>query len=158
MGFFIGCGVVLLQGDKYILIEEVRGAKAGLYNIPAGTLEVDEDFITCITREAKEETGADVTLEHFLGIYQTVIGSGSNVVFAIFSGTVAADATFQSDEHSVIKTLSYGEVVALEKQGVLRAPTIMKAIDDEREGRTYPLEVAQSWHIDSLSSITVEKS
>lgn len=157
MGFFIGCGVVLKQGDKYVLIEEVRGAKAGLYNIPAGTLEIDEDFIACISREAKEETGADVAIEHFLGIYQTVIGSGSNVVFVIFSGSVAEDATFQSDEHSVIKTLSYNEVLALEEQGALRAPTVIKAIDDEREGRTYPVEVAQSWHIDHLSSITVEK-
>lgn len=157
MGFFIGCGVVLKQDDKYILIEEVRGAKAGLYNIPAGTLEIDEDFITCIVREAKEETGADVQLEHFLGIYQTVIGTGSNVVFAIFSGSVADGAIFQSDEHSIIKALTYDEIIELEKQGALRAPTIMKAIDDERAGRVYPVELAQSWHIDSLSSITVEK-
>ncbi len=157
MGFFIGCGAVLKQGDKYILIEEVRGAKAGLYNIPAGTLEVDEDFITCIKREAKEETGANITLEHFLGIYQTVIGTGSNVVFTIFSGSVADDAVFQSDEHSVVKALTYEEVKTLEKQGVLRAPTIIKAIDDERAGRLYPVDLAQSWHLDNLTSITVEK-
>ncbi len=157
MGFFIGCGIVLKQGDKYILIEEVRGAKAGLYNIPAGTLEIDEDFVTCITREAKEETGADIQLEHFLGIYQTIIGTGSNVVFVIFLGSVANDAIFQSDEHSIIKALSYEEVLELEKKGALRAPTIMKAIEDERAGHVYPPEVAQSWHVDSSSSITVEK-
>jgi phosphatase NudJ len=157
MGFFIGCGAVVKQGDKYILIEEVRGAKAGLYNIPAGTLEIDEDFITCIKREAKEETGADITLEHFLGIYQTVIGTGSNVVFAIFSGSVAADAVFQSDEHSVIKSLTFEEIKNLEERGILRAPTVMKAIEDERAGRLFPLDLAQSWHLDSLGSITVEK-
>lgn len=157
MGFFIGCGVVLKQGDKYVLIEEVRGAKAGLYNMPAGTLELDEDFVECIMREAKEETGADIVLEHFLGIYQTVIGTGSNVVFVIFSGSVALDATFQSDEHSVITALLYDEVMALEHKNLLRAPTIIKAINDERAGHTYPLEVVQSWHLASLNSITVEK-
>jgi 8-oxo-dGTP pyrophosphatase MutT (NUDIX family) len=47
--------------------------QVGFYNLPAGTLEVHEDFTECITREAKEETGADITLEHFVGVYQTAI-------------------------------------------------------------------------------------
>lgn len=157
MGFFIGCGIVLKQDDRYVLIEEVRGDKAGFYNLPAGTLEVHEDFLECITREAKEETGADITLEHFVGIYQTVIASGSNVVFAVFAGSVANNATFQSDEHSVIKALSYEEVVQLDKSGHLRAPTVLKAISDYRNGQKLPLNTVQAWHIETLNSITVEK-
>jgi len=38
--------------------------------LPAERLNCNEDFRECITREAKEETGADITLEHFVGIYQ----------------------------------------------------------------------------------------
>ncbi len=157
MGFFIGCGIVLKQGDKYVLIEEVRGDKAGLYNLPAGTLEVHEDFVECITREAKEETGADITLEHFVGIYQTVIASGSNVVFAVFAGRVADNATLQSDEHGVIRALSYKEITELDKTGKLRAPTVLKAISDYRNGQQFPLEAVQAWHVETLNSITVGK-
>ncbi len=158
MGFFIGCGIVLQQNDTYILIKEVRGDKAGLYNLPAGTVEEHEDFAQCIVREAKEETGADITLEHFVGMYQTVIATGSNVVFAVYAGSVASDATFQSDEHSVIETLSYDQIVQLDKAGSLRAPTVLKAIADYRNGQKFPLGAVQSWHIDTLSSITVEKA
>ncbi len=157
MGFFIGCGIVLKQGEKYVLVEEVRGDKAGFYNLPAGTLEEHEDFIECIAREAKEETGAAITIDYFVGIYQTVMASGSNVVFAVFAGSVADNAEFQSDEHSVIKALSYDEVVHLDQEGRLRAPTVLKAISDYRNGRKLPLDAVQSWHIDTLSSITVEK-
>lgn len=157
MGFFIGSGVILKQAGKYVLIEEVRGDKAGLWNLPAGTLEIDEDFISCIVREAKEETGADITLEHFVGIYQTVIENGNNVVFAVFAGSVATDAVFQSDEHSVIKTFSYAEILELERQQKLRAPTVIKSITDYRNGQQFPLEVVQTWHVEHLSSITVEK-
>ena len=157
MGFFIGCGIVLKQGEKYVLIEEVRGDKAGFYNLPAGTLEVGEDFTECITREAKEETGADIALEHFVGVYQMVIASGSNVVFAVFAGSVADDAEFQSDEHTVIKALSYDEIVQLDQEGHLRAPTVLKAISDYRNGQRFPLEAVQAWHIKTLNSITVEK-
>ena len=155
MAFFIGAGIVLTRNDKYVLIKEVRGEKAGFLNLPAGTLEVGESFTQCITREAKEETGVDVVLKHFLGIYQTVIASGNNVVFVIFTGSVADDAIFQSDEHTVIQALDYEEIVALDS--ALRAPTVLKAIDDYRAGRTLPLDAVQAWHTAALASITVNK-
>lgn len=157
MPFFIGAGLILTQGDRYVLIKEVRNEKADLYNVPAGTLEVGEDLAECITREAKEETGANVTLEHFVGIYQTVIASGSNVLFNIFAGSVPSSATFHSDEHDSIEALTYEEIVELNKAGELRAPTILKAIDDYRAGQKLPLTAVQSWRIDELASITVER-
>jgi len=157
MAFFVGCGIVLKQGDKYVLIQEVRHEKMGFYNLPAGTVEAHEDFAQCIAREAKEETGADVVLEGFVGVYQTVIKSGSNVVFLVFAGSVANDAVFQSDEHEVIKAYSYEEIVELHEAGRLRSPTVFKAIADYRAGRRLPLEVVQAWHVDELTSITVGK-
>jgi 8-oxo-dGTP pyrophosphatase MutT (NUDIX family) len=157
MSFFIGAGLILTQGDKFVLIKEVRNEKADLYNLPAGTLEVGEDLIACITREAKEETGADVTLECLVGIYQTVIATGSNVLFTIFAGSTSSDTMLHSDEHDVIEALTYEQIVELDKAGKLRAPTILKAIDDYRAGQKLPLSAVQSWHIDELASITVTK-
>ncbi len=157
MAFFTGTGIVLRQGDKYVLVQETRHEKAGLYNMPAGTLEIGEDFTACIIREAKEETGADIRLEHFLGVYQTVIGSGSNVVFVVFAGSAAEGATLRSDEHAVIRALSYAEIVALDGAGALRSPIVLKAINDCRAGKTYPLDAVQAWHVDNLASITVDK-
>src|SRR5262245_44158388 len=110
MAFFIGAGIVLNRGEKYVLVQEVRHEKVGYYNLPAGTLEVGEDFIECILREAREETGADITLEAFLGVYQTVLDSDNNVVFLVFAGSVADGVAFQSDEHEVIQALTYDEV------------------------------------------------
>jgi len=157
MSFFIGAGLILTQGDKFVLIKEVRNEKADLYNLPAGTLEVDEDLVACITREAKEETGADVAIACLVGIYQTVIATGSNVLFTIFAGSTLPDTMFHSDEHDIIEALTYEEIVALDKAGKLRAPTILKAIDDYRAGQKLPLSAVQSWHIDELASITVTK-
>lgn len=157
MAFFIGCGIVLKQGDTYVLIQEVRHEKAGLYNLPAGTLEIGEDFSKCITRETKEETGITVVPGHFVGVYQAVIGTGSNVVFLVFAGNVPEGAVFQSEEHKVIKALPYDEIVALDEVGKLRSPIVRKAIEDYRNGQRLPLDVVQSWHIDTLASITVEK-
>lgn len=155
MKFFIGCGAILTQGGKFILIQEVRHEKTGFYNLPAGTLEVDEDLIGCITREAKEETGADVNIEHLVGIYQTVMPSG-NVLFTVFAGNVPEDAVLQSDEHEVIRALTYEEIMELHRQGKLRSPIVMKCIEDYTGGQKFPLTAVQAWHTDALSSITVE--
>ncbi|HEY4161070.1 MAG TPA: NUDIX domain-containing protein [Candidatus Saccharimonadales bacterium] len=157
MGFFIGAGVVLEQDGKYVLIQEVRHEKAGYFNLPAGTLEIGEDFAQCITREVTEETGVKVDLRHFLGVYQTVIGTGSNVVFLVFSGEVPEGAAFSSDEHKVIRAYTYDEIGEMDTDGRLRSPIVLKAIDDLRAGKTLPLESVQAWHVDTLASITVEK-
>lgn len=157
MGFFIGAGTVLVKGGKYVLIREVRHEKAGFWNLPAGTLQIDEDFIQCVQREAAEETGVEVNLEHFLGVYQAVIGTGSNVVFVVFAGSVSDDARLQSDEHDEIGVFAYDEIVALDKAGKLRSPSVLKAIQNHRHGKLLPLSSVQSWHVDSLASITVEK-
>lgn len=157
MGFFIGAGVVIEQDGKYVLIQEVRHEKAGFFNLSAGTLEVEEDFKTCILREAKEETGAEIELQNFLGVYQTVIASGSNVVFLVFSGRVSSDAMFSSDEHKVIGAYAYNEIQEMDNDGQLRSPIVMKAIDDLRAGYVMPLDAVQAWYVESLASITVEK-
>lgn len=157
MGFFIGCGIVLMQGDKYVLVKEVRHEKAGYFNLPAGTVDIDEDLLQCITREAREETGAEVTVEHFVGMYQTVIASGSNVIFAVFAGSVAEGATLHSEEHDIIQAFSYEEVEQLDKAGQLRSPVVLQAITDYRGGQKLPLSAIKSWHVETLDSITVEK-
>ena len=158
MAFHIGAGIVLTQGEKYILVQETQLAKAGLYNLPAGTLEMGEDFLQCIVREAKEETGADVQLSHFLGVYQTVMASGSNVVFLVFAGSVPAGAVFRSDEHEVIRAFGYNQITALAQAGKLRSPIVCKAIEDYRAGKTLPLASVQAWHVASLEAIDVEKA
>jgi ADP-ribose pyrophosphatase YjhB (NUDIX family) len=149
VAFFIGCGIVLKRREKYILIQEVRHEKAGFYNLPAGTPEMNEDFIHCITRETKEETGAEMTLEHFVGVYQTVISSGSNVVFLVFAGSVSKAASFHSEEHKVIEAYTYEEIVALDEAGELRSPIVRKSIEDYRNGQKLPLDIVQSWHVDT---------
>jgi len=157
MSFFIGCGIVLEQAGKYVLVEEVRHEKAGFLNLPAGTLHVTEDLLQCVTREAREETGAEVAVEHLVGIYQTVTATGDNVVFTVFAGSCAPDTHFHSEEHKVIQTFSYEEIEQLDRAGKLRSPIVLQAITDHRGGQQLPLSAVQSWHVETLASITVDK-
>jgi phosphatase NudJ len=157
MSLYIGVGLVLVQGDRYILVQEVRNEKKNLYNLPAGTLDSDEDLMTCVIRETSEETGVSIALKYFVGIYQTVLANGNNIIFSVFAASIAQDVTFHSEEHTVVKALAYDEIVALDAAGKLRAPTVLKAITDYRNGQRLHLSAVQSWHLENLSAITVDK-
>ena len=157
MGFFIGCGAVLAQGDKYVLVREVRGAKQGLYSLPGGTLELDEDLFECLVREVEEEVGVRIHPERLVGAYQIVLADGNNVVFFVFKASVPADARLVSKEHDVIEAFTYEEILALDKAGKLRAPTVRESIEAFCAGQHYPLEVVQAAKYEVLASITVGK-
>jgi len=57
----VGVAVVLLRDDKLLLIKR-RGSYDGMWCIPCGHVEWDEDIRLCARRELEEETGLKVEL------------------------------------------------------------------------------------------------
>lgn len=75
----IGCYNVIEQDQKILMVREKT--KTGFHwALPAGKLELNETVIECAIREASEETGLRVKPEFIVGIYQTPLLSGNNVV------------------------------------------------------------------------------
>lgn len=153
MQFYMGCGAVLRQEDKFILVQETLSAKKGFYNLPAGTLEINEDLQSCIIREVREETGITVIPESFVGVYQCVLGTGHNIVLFIFAASIGKEETFHSDEHVIIEALSYEDIQAYDSAGKLRSPIVLKAIEDYRDGQRFPPSIVKAWHLDDLLTI-----
>jgi len=57
----VGVAVILLHDGKLLLIKR-RGSYDGMWCIPCGHVEWDEDIRLCACRELKEETGLEVEL------------------------------------------------------------------------------------------------
>jgi 8-oxo-dGTP diphosphatase len=57
----VGVAVILLNGDEVLLIKR-RGSYDGMWCIPCGHVEWDEDIRFCARRELNEETGLEVEL------------------------------------------------------------------------------------------------
>lgn len=75
---------ILIVEDDLLVLGKRRGEPGkGTWALPSGYVEFEEDFVSAAIREAKEETGLDVTVRavinvvssfvsprfHFLGIY-----------------------------------------------------------------------------------------
>jgi len=76
----VGVGVLIRDGDLYLLIKRAAEPDAGLWSIPGGLVEVGERAKEAAVREAKEETGLDVEIEDVLGVVDKIVRDGDSRV------------------------------------------------------------------------------
>lgn len=58
-----------MQGDSVLLVKRADAPFMGLWDIPGGFLEPGELPVDGMIRELREETGLDVRVREFLGVY-----------------------------------------------------------------------------------------
>lgn len=86
-------GVVILDGDKVLLVQEAFEKVRGLWNLPAGHVDIGETLEEAAVREAKEETGLTVELGNHLLVMHPSLKRPVLHSFLVtkFSGKVAYD-------------------------------------------------------------------
>ncbi len=126
------------KDSQYLMVHEAPDGKP-VYNQPAGHLDEGESIITAATRETLEETGWDVVVTDYLGVYRYV---ASNKTTYIRHGFVAKPIKHYPDQaldKGIIAAqwMSYEEI--LDNKPLLRGPLVQRLIDDYRAGKLYPL-------------------
>mgnify|MGYP002153787573 CR=1 FL=1 len=69
----VGVGVLIRDGERYLLIRRAADPDAGLWSIPGGLVEVGEKAADAAVREAREETGLDVEVAEVLGVVDRIV-------------------------------------------------------------------------------------
>jgi phosphatase NudJ len=135
--------VVVCQ-DKFLLVEEIDNG-AEVYNQPAGHLEANENLISAIEREIKEETGLDLTPQYLSGIYY-YYQSSLNLYYLRFCFVVQVDKRLTplpiDDEIIACHWLTLDEIKA--KSAQLRSPLVLECIEDYILGKKIPLSHLKS--------------
>ncbi len=57
----VGIGVVIWRGDKVLLVQRGHEPAKGKWRLPGGAQDVGETIMQTAVREAREETGLDIT-------------------------------------------------------------------------------------------------
>src|SRR4030042_6900328 len=138
---FVVVGVVLEKEDKFLLVQEGQ-VDVGTWNIPAGWLDLNEEIIAGAKREAQEETGLDIELTGFLGVYASCKRADDkiiNPVRFIFAAKPLTDKlNYPKDEILDAKWLSYEEINGMKDK--LRSRTLIQQIEDFLAGKFYPMD------------------
>lgn len=98
----LNASTTLIEKDGKILLQ--RRTDNGKWGLIGGLLEMNETYQEAALREVKEETGLEVRLDSFLGIYHNhdmvwSNGDAAHVVTAFFTATVIS-GTPRIDEES----------------------------------------------------------
>lgn len=140
----IGCCNLVEREGSYLLVQEGKPSARARFNLPAGKPEVGETLVEAAVREAKEETGLDVTVEYIVGLYQCPQTSeGFGVVNFVFASNIVAGEIVTSTAHPDVRYFSRAEIRELATKRMLRGSHIELAIDDHALGKRLSLDVVR---------------
>jgi 8-oxo-dGTP diphosphatase len=116
--------VILEKDYRYLLVQERQPAVYGLWNFPAGRVDVGETLEEAAEREAKEESGYTVKLIGEVDIYQE---SAEKAVKHVYAAEITdGDLKFPEEEIMDAQWFSFEEIESMRNQ--LRAPWILEAL------------------------------
>lgn len=137
---------------RFLLVEERADSLGGgagqlVYNQPAGHVEKGETLEQAAVREALEETGWDVQLTGFLGLY--VYTPPFNREITYYRACFLAEAITHHPEHVLddgILRAVWMTREELASSDRLRSPLVLKCVDDAIAGQSYPLALVHEHH------------
>lgn len=128
----VGANVIERDG-RVLVVREGKPAVGGRWNLPSGRLEPGETPVACARREAREETGLEVTPTALVGVYldrdETVDGE---VLVHVFRSTATDGLPTVPADDSVtdLAWVTAEELEALDR----RAAYVARAVADARSG------------------------
>jgi ADP-ribose pyrophosphatase len=114
--------IVAVDDGSMILVRQFRySADSELLEIPAGTLEVDEDPYACAVRELREETGyAAKNWTKLLSAYMAPGYSNEIIHFYVAEGLTMLGSDPEDDESISVEKYSLNEVTDLIESNEIR--------------------------------------
>jgi 8-oxo-dGTP diphosphatase len=68
----VGVGIVVLDGDRVLLVRRGKEPRNGLWSLPGGAQEVGETVFETAKREVQEETGLSVEVIGLLDVIDSI--------------------------------------------------------------------------------------
>lgn len=102
----VSAAAIVINDQNEILL--IRGHDRG-WEMPGGQVEVGESLEAAAIRETKEESGVDIEIIKFCGIFQNVSGSIVNTLFLakpVGGQPIATDESLESRYFSIEEGLS----------------------------------------------------
>ncbi|MCP4546167.1 MAG: NUDIX domain-containing protein [bacterium] len=93
-------GVCVLDEGKVLWVRRAENPKKGLWSLPSGFQEWEEDIRDCARREMREETGLTVKLDGLLGVYSAFDDPRNNALLVVFLATETGGELVAGDDAS----------------------------------------------------------
>lgn len=134
--------VIAQRDGRFLLVEETVEQGRVVYNQPAGHVEKGETLEAAAIRETMEETGWDVAITGFLGMYVYTPPHKPDTTYyraCFLANALQYHPDYQLD-NGIIQCvwLTRDEIAASDK---LRSPLVLKCVEDAVNGQQFPLSL-----------------
>ena len=139
--------VVVEREGRFLLVEEVSDRSEVVFNHPAGHVEQGETLEQAAIREALEETGWEVCLTAFLGLY--VYTPPHKPELTYYRACYLAEAVKHHPERPLDDGILRAVWVTPDEiaaSGRLRSPLVLKCVQDAISGQRFPLQLVHEHH------------
>lgn len=139
--------VVVEREGRFLMVEEEAELGRVVYNQPAGHVEKGETLEQAAVREALEETGWEVKLTAFLGLYVYTPPFNPNLTY--YRACYLADGVQHHAERALDKGILRAVWLTREElagNDRLRSPLVLKCVDDALAGQRFPLTLVHEHH------------
>lgn len=118
-------GVLIQVENKFLLVQEKQEKVYGLWNLPAGLVDVGESIEEAAVREAFEETGFIIQLDQKIDIFQNTATEPPKHIFV--AKIISGELNFPKDELLDAGWFTHEEVIGMESK--LRNTWILEALE-----------------------------
>ncbi len=101
-------GAVIKKDNKYLLVQEKWEKVYGLWNFPAGRVDVGDTIEETAIKEAREETGFEVELIRKIGIHQETATEAVKHAFEV--RIIGGELKFSPEELLDAKWFTFEEI------------------------------------------------
>jgi len=133
------------QDGKFLIMQEGKPGREGLYNLPGGHVDDSETIAETAIREVEEETGYQVELTGVLGTYQSIFPAKQlNVCGPVFLARVTGGEAKISKDHPEVRWVTADEFMKLCDEGKFWTIYSKRLMQDYLRRGAYPLDAVFS--------------
>jgi ADP-ribose pyrophosphatase YjhB (NUDIX family) len=137
----VGVGVVVVDGERILVVRRGRPPSAGQWSLPGGLVDVGEDVETAARREISEECGLEIRFHGLVGVVDRIVRDDDgrvryHYVLLDFLATPAGGTARAGSDAEALRWVTLEDLAGLDRTVGLE-PMIRRALamDAERRGR-----------------------
>jgi 8-oxo-dGTP pyrophosphatase MutT (NUDIX family) len=129
---------IVEKDGRFLMVEERDGERV-VFNQPAGHLDEGETLFTAAVRETLEETGWEVELTAFIGLYHYPAPNGVTYIRHCFAATPLKHHAERPLDTPILAMHWLKADTILSSSFAARSPIVCRCLRDYLSGARYPL-------------------